>query len=615
MSPLSPSESGTATPTLTVANSGSAGNLQYRFQVSRYSSFSWVEREILAPPGTSSTDGVVTQPLAENLTFYWRCRTEDLDSSLSSTWTPTWRFFVNAVNSPPSIPIPTSPPANSQVFTWNPTLTVYNTVDPDANESNPYPLTYEFEVWADPTLSTLVESQAGVPEDPSGFTDHPLTTTLSENTWYYWRVRANDGLISGNWTGLRGYFVTVVNEPPLAPTLGWPLEGATSSSLQPTLYVNNALDPDRDPVLVYPFEVYGDPSLSDLRAAQLGVSGACCTGTTSWWVDAPLQPSHWHWWTSRASDAEFTSPDMPAATFFTPAFPMPEDAEHGYLPGAGGELTRGDRIDYSFPAIAGDVTIAYEVYNVPVGTEGDLRIRINGVDLASQGAAIPSAWSPRRTLVLPDAYVHAGQTNVVSFENPHNLPGSPIEPWGLRQVSVDVEAPGVLSATPYNTTVRLDWTAVSSASGYHVYRSTVSGGPYTKVNPAPLTETSHLDTGLINGTNYYWVVRSEIIPGFEGLPSPEASAMPQGGAVTPVTDLCVTKDGQDVELAWTPITSEPAVQHYRIYEVFPPDFSRGSGAVLGEPATGPWLDLGALTNPNLRFYDLVTVDVADNESP
>ena len=50
----------------------------------------------------------------------------------------------------------------------------------------------------------------------------------------------------------------------------------------------------------------------------------------------------------------------------------------------------------------------------------------------------------------------------------------------------------------------LTWTASSGATSYHVKRATTSGGPYTQVG-AP-TSTSFTDTGLTNGTTYFYVV-------------------------------------------------------------------------------------------------------------
>jgi len=66
-------------------------------------------------------------------------------------------------------------------------------------------------------------------------------------------------------------------------------------------------------------------------------------------------------------------------------------------------------------------------------------------------------------------------------------------------------APTGLAAEAGVGQTALSWNQVTGASGYNLQRSTVSGGPYT-TRSASLTGTSFLDTGLTNGTTYYYVV-------------------------------------------------------------------------------------------------------------
>jgi endo-1,4-beta-xylanase len=64
--------------------------------------------------------------------------------------------------------------------------------------------------------------------------------------------------------------------------------------------------------------------------------------------------------------------------------------------------------------------------------------------------------------------------------------------------------PTGLVATAGNAQVQLSWNASTGATGYNVKRSTTSGGPYTTV--ATVTGTSFTNTGLTNGTTYFFVV-------------------------------------------------------------------------------------------------------------
>jgi chitin-binding protein len=87
-------------------------------------------------------------------------------------------------------------------------------------------------------------------------------------------------------------------------------------------------------------------------------------------------------------------------------------------------------------------------------------------------------------------------------------------------------APTGLAAVPGNGQVALTWSAVSGATGYNVKRSTTNGGPYSNVNTSPVTATSFTNTGLANGTTYFYVVTAVNASG-ESPVSTQVSATPQ----------------------------------------------------------------------------------------
>ena len=90
-------------------------------------------------------------------------------------------------------------------------------------------------------------------------------------------------------------------------------------------------------------------------------------------------------------------------------------------------------------------------------------------------------------------------------------------------------APTGLAATAGNQQVALTWLASTTASSYHVKRATVSGGPYTQV--ANATVTNDTDAALTNGTKYFYVVSAVNAYG-ESANSSEASATPTGPAAS-----------------------------------------------------------------------------------
>ena len=73
--------------------------------------------------------------------------------------------------------------------------------------------------------------------------------------------------------------------------------------------------------------------------------------------------------------------------------------------------------------------------------------------------------------------------------------------------------------------VDLSWTAsTSTVVGYNIYRGTVSGGPYVKLNATAVSGTSYTDTGVVAGQLYYYVVTAVDSSGVESVYSNQASA-------------------------------------------------------------------------------------------
>jgi hypothetical protein len=86
-----------------------------------------------------------------------------------------------------------------------------------------------------------------------------------------------------------------------------------------------------------------------------------------------------------------------------------------------------------------------------------------------------------------------------------------------------------LSGTGVQTvshSITLTWTAsTSTVSGYNVYRSSVSGGPYTKLNSSTIAATTYMDSTVKAGQTYYYVVTSVDTSGVESANSAEVSAI------------------------------------------------------------------------------------------
>jgi fibronectin type 3 domain-containing protein len=72
--------------------------------------------------------------------------------------------------------------------------------------------------------------------------------------------------------------------------------------------------------------------------------------------------------------------------------------------------------------------------------------------------------------------------------------------------------------------ITLNWTAGSGDVTFNIYRSTVSGGPYTKINAISVVNPTYTDTTGLGSTKYYYVVSGVDSGGYESVYSNEASA-------------------------------------------------------------------------------------------
>jgi hypothetical protein len=90
--------------------------------------------------------------------------------------------------------------------------------------------------------------------------------------------------------------------------------------------------------------------------------------------------------------------------------------------------------------------------------------------------------------------------------------------------SVSLSGTGIAPTVPH--TVALNWGASSSSvAGYNVYRSSVSGSSYAKMNASPIGGVSYADSNVQNGQTYYYVATSVDASGTESVYSNEVSAL------------------------------------------------------------------------------------------
>jgi fibronectin type 3 domain-containing protein len=163
-------------------------------------------------------------------------------------------------------------------------------------------------------------------------------------------------------------------------------------------------------------------------------------------------------------------------------------------------------------------------------------------------------------------------------------------------------ASSVLTATPGDGQAVLNWTAGAGATSFAVGRSLVSGGPYTTVGTP--TATSFKDTGLTNGTPYYYVVYS-VNPVATSAASNQAEAIP----IAAPTGLTAVPTDKQVALFWTPSLGATS---YNV-NIFTQSACAGT-PTQASSQTPRYSDTG-LTNGTTYYYEVIAVNSTGASAP
>jgi hypothetical protein len=158
--------------------------------------------------------------------------------------------------------------------------------------------------------------------------------------------------------------------------------------------------------------------------------------------------------------------------------------------------------------------------NVTITNTGNANVTISQINLSGAGYSMtgggaPVTIIPSQNLILTvqfsptTAGAASGTISIVS-----NASGSP--------AAVSLSGTGV---APVQHSVALAWNpSTSTVSGYNVYRSTVSGSSYTKINPSLVTLLNYTDLTVQSGTTYFYVTTAIDSNGDESVHSNEVSA-------------------------------------------------------------------------------------------
>lgn len=161
-------------------------------------------------------------------------------------------------------------------------------------------------------------------------------------------------------------------------------------------------------------------------------------------------------------------------------------------------------------------------------------------------------------------------------------------------------APTNLTATGGNAVVSLSWSASTGATSYNVLRSTTNGGPYSSI--ASTSSTSYSDTGVSNGTTYYYVVTASNSAGTSG-DSNQASATPNVTIPPAPTNLTATAGNAQVSLSWSASSGATS------YNVMRSTTNGGPYSLVNSTSSTSYTDTG-LTNGTTYYYVVTASNTA-----
>jgi hypothetical protein len=165
-------------------------------------------------------------------------------------------------------------------------------------------------------------------------------------------------------------------------------------------------------------------------------------------------------------------------------------------------------------------TTSSATQNVTIAGTGNANVTISQINLSGAGYSMTGGGAPvtltpsqNLTLTIQFSPTAVGTVNG-SISIISNASGSP--------ATVSLSGTGV---TLVQHSVGLTWTAsTSTVSGYNVYRSTVSGGAYTKINASLVAVLDYTDVTAQSGTTYFYVTTAIDSSGDESINSNEVPA-------------------------------------------------------------------------------------------
>ncbi len=183
---------------------------------------------------------------------------------------------------------------------------------------------------------------------------------------------------------------------------------------------------------------------------------------------------------------------------------------------------------------------------------------LSGTSMACPHVSGEAALILSQNPTLPNSQINSLITSKVDPYTPYQgrtlaAGAGRINVYKALQAAGTSTAPGVplnLTATAGNGQVSLSWQSSLGAVSYNIYRATASGAEGQTPYRTGVTTASFTDTGVTNGTTYYYQVTAVNSAGAQSSPSNEASAIPAAIPAAPSNLTATAVSVKQINLAW-----------------------------------------------------------------
>ena len=234
----------------------------------------------------------ITSPLADD-DYDWRVCAKD-EAGNWGAWSAAYRFSLDTV--PPGEPIPQTPSNNS--------FPTEDVVFLDWQAPSGSPTLYQVQVDdSQDFLNPIIDQSTS---------DEYLSTSISLEKKYFWRVRAKDEYNNwGNWSSTSEFTLDKTN--PESPSSGSPITGTTINSNQPLLIWSSVSDAVEYWLQLDSTSVFGPPEVNITTTdSSYSILSTLGEGTYYWHVKARDQAGNWGKWSATwFFTVDMTGPGIP----------------------------------------------------------------------------------------------------------------------------------------------------------------------------------------------------------------------------------------------------------------------------------------------------------------